>query len=83
MSDSVRPHRWQPTSLPRPWDSPGKNTGVGKRRTEVITLATSCVKVKHVVENIFLIKKMVCLDFLLLLSTSKYDAINDYSPDIT
>ena len=30
MSDSVRPHRWQPTSLPRPWDSPGKNTGVGR-----------------------------------------------------
>jgi len=29
MSDSVRPHRWQPTGLPRPWDSPGKNTGVG------------------------------------------------------
>ena len=21
--------RWQPTRLPRPWDSPGKNTGVG------------------------------------------------------
>ena len=29
MSDSVRPHRWQPTWLPCPWDSPGKNTGVG------------------------------------------------------
>ena len=28
MSDSVRPHRQQPTRLPRPWDSPGKNTGV-------------------------------------------------------
>ena len=28
-SDSVRPHRQQPTRLPRPWDSPGKNTGVG------------------------------------------------------
>ena len=25
----MRPHRWQPTRLPRPWDSPGKNTGVG------------------------------------------------------
>ena len=22
-------YRWQPTRLPRPWDSPGKNTGVG------------------------------------------------------
>ena len=29
MSDSVWPHRWQPTRLPRPWGSPGKNTGVG------------------------------------------------------
>ena len=28
MSDSVQPHRRQPTRLPRPWDSPGKNTGV-------------------------------------------------------
>ena len=25
----MRPHGRQPTSLPRPWDSPGKNTGVG------------------------------------------------------
>ena len=29
MSDSVRRHRRQPTRLPHPWDSPGKNTGVG------------------------------------------------------
>ena len=29
MSDSVRPHRWRPTRLPHPWDSLGKNTGVG------------------------------------------------------
>ena len=29
MSDSVRPHRRQLTRLPRPWDSPGKNTGGG------------------------------------------------------
>ena len=26
MSDSVRPHRWDPTRLSHPWDSPGKNT---------------------------------------------------------
>ena len=30
MSDSVRPHGRQPTRLPRPWDSPDKNTGVGR-----------------------------------------------------
>ena len=29
MSDSVRPQRWQLTRLFCPWDSPGKNTGVG------------------------------------------------------
>jgi len=29
MADFVRPHRRQPTRLPGPWDSPGKNTGVG------------------------------------------------------
>ena len=40
MADSVRPHRWQPTRLPRPWDSPGKNTGVGCH------LLLQCMKVK-------------------------------------
>ena len=29
MSNSVRPHRRKPTRHPHPWDSPGKNTGVG------------------------------------------------------
>ena len=29
MFNSVRPQRRQPTRLPGPWDSPGKNTGVG------------------------------------------------------
>ena len=29
MSDSVRPHTQKPTRLPRLWDSPGKNTGMG------------------------------------------------------
>ena len=29
VSDSVRPHRQQPNWLLCPWDSPGKNTGVG------------------------------------------------------
>ena len=40
MSHSVRPHRWQPTRLPRPWDSPGKNTGVGCH------FLLQCMKVK-------------------------------------
>ena len=40
MSDSVRPHRRQPTRLPLPWDSPGKNTGVGCH------FLLQCMKVK-------------------------------------
>ena len=40
LSDSVRPHRQQPTRLPRPWDSPGKNTGVGCH------FLLQCMKVK-------------------------------------
>ena len=40
VSNSVRPHRWQPTRLPCPWDSPGKNTGVG------FHFLLKCMKVK-------------------------------------
>ena len=40
MSDSVRPHRRQPTRFPRPWDSPGKKTGVGCH------FLLQCMKVK-------------------------------------
>ena len=40
MSDSVRPHRRQPTRLPCPWDSPGRNTGVGCH------FLLQCMKVK-------------------------------------
>ena len=40
MSDSVRPHRQQPTRLRHPWDSPGKNTGVGCH------FLLQCMKVK-------------------------------------
>ena len=40
VSDSVRPHRRQPTRLRHPWDSPGKNTGVGCH------FLLQCMKVK-------------------------------------
>ena len=40
MSDSVRLHRQHPTRLPHPWDSPGKNTGVGCH------FLLQCMKVK-------------------------------------
>ena len=51
VSDSVRPHRWQPTRLSCPWDSPGKNTGVGchfllhptpLRSDQIRSVAQSC-----------------------------------------
>ena len=29
LCPTVWPHRWQPTRLPHPWNSPGKNIGVG------------------------------------------------------
>ena len=41
LANSVQPHRWQPTRLPRPWDSPGKNTGVGCH------FLLQCMKVKN------------------------------------
>ena len=40
MSDSVQTHRQQPNRLPHPWDSPGKNTGVGCH------FLLQCMKVK-------------------------------------
>ena len=40
MSDSVRPQRQQPTRFFHPWDSPGKNTGVGCH------FLLQCMKVK-------------------------------------
>ena len=40
VSDPVWPHRWQPTRLPHPWDSLGKNTGVGCH------FLLQCMKVK-------------------------------------
>ena len=38
---TLGPHRRQPTRLPRPWDSPGKNTGVGCH------FLLQCMKVKR------------------------------------
>ena len=40
MSDSMRPQTRQPTRLCRPWDSPGKNTGMGCH------FLLQCMKVK-------------------------------------
>ena len=40
MSNSMRPHGQQPTRLRHPWDSPGKNIGVGCH------FLLQCMKVK-------------------------------------
>ena len=50
MSDSVRPRRRQPTRLPHPWDSPGKDTGVGCH------FLLQCMKVK--------VKSLSCVQLL-------------------
>ena len=42
----MQPHRRQPTRLPRPWNSPGKNTGVGCH------FLLQCMKVKSEVESL-------------------------------
>ena len=59
MSDSVRPHRRQPTRLPRPWDSPGNNTGVGCH------FLLQCMKVKMKVNSLSRVR---------LLATAAYQA---------
>ena len=53
VSDSVWPHRWQPTRLPRPWDSPGKNTGVGCH------FLLQCMKVKMKVKSLSRVQLLV------------------------
>ena len=58
VSNSVRPHRQQPTRLLRPWDFPGKSTGVGchclllcsvypfpKGVRETLAWSETCVKI--------------------------------------
>ena len=43
---TLQPHRQQPTRLPHPWDSPGKNTGVGCH------FLLQCMKVKVKVKSL-------------------------------
>ena len=45
MFDSLLPHRRQPTRLPHPWDSPGKNTGAGCH------FLLQCMKVNSLGQN--------------------------------
>ena len=57
LCPTVQPHRWQPTGLPHPWDSPGKNTGVGCH------FLLQCMKVKSESEI------LACILYLLLCSS--------------
>ena len=56
----LRPRRWQPTRLRRPWDSPGKNTGVGCH------FLLQCMKVK--------VKSLNRVRLLATLCTAAYQA---------
>ena len=58
VSDSVKPQRWQPTRLPHPWDSPGKNPGMG------------C----HVLLQCMKVKSLSCVQLLATLWTAAYQA---------
>ena len=70
VSDSVWPHRQQLTKFPRPWDSPGKNTGVGchfllqcmkvKSESEV---AQTLVNNKWVLKSSYLTPKNICIHY--------------------
>ena len=58
MSNSVQPHRRQPTRLPHPWDSPGKNTGVGCQQERLLLYksdlkGSKSVSVIYNADNIF------------------------------
>ena len=44
LCQTLRPHRQQPTRLLHPWDSPGKNTGIGCH------FFLQCMKVKSETE---------------------------------
>ena len=79
VSDSVRPHRGQPTRLLCPWDSPGKNTGVGCH------FLLQCMKVKgkaqkagilvNCLESALRVKGKECVGLLIYTAT-----LNDSCP---
>ena len=64
VSDSVRPHRRQPTRLRCPWAYPGKNTGVG------------CHFLLLSLEQIWIIlppgEKEICLEVMAAIPKAKY-----------
>ena len=80
VSDSVRPHRRQPSKRPRPWDSPGENTGVGchfllqcRKVKSESGVAQSCPTLRGLMD------RSLCLEF----STSLFLTNNGNSPQQT
>ena len=71
MSDSVWARRWQPTRLPCPWDSPGKNTGVGCH------FLLQCMKVKSESEA-----QMILICYSILSNGNWTWLHNPFSPNI-
>ena len=53
VSNSGRPQRQQPTRLPRPWDSPGKNIGVGCHFLLQCMKVKSCPTLSDPIHGIF------------------------------
>ena len=48
---TLRPHRWQPNRLPCPWDSPGKNTGVGPKEAKDLYVENYKTLMKEIKED--------------------------------
>ena len=68
----MRPHRQQPTRLPSPWDSPGKNTGVGCRKgrrtnDQLANILWTIEKVREVQKNIY---------FCFIVYAKAFDCVN-------
>ena len=60
MSNSVRPHRQQPTRLPCSWDSPGKNTGVRCHFLLQYAGQEASIKTEHGATDCFQVGKRLC-----------------------
>ena len=61
VSDSLRPHGLQPASLLCPWNSPGKNTGVGCHSLlqGIFLTQGSCYKIRVLFSDIRQLRKLV------------------------
>ena len=74
MSDPVRSHRRQPTRLCRPWDSPGKNTGVGCHF--LLHNSVLAVQISHKQSSLCMCRpsvfRLACLNFWLVPKVIKF-----------